>query len=272
MSEIVVYWIVLGCLAFSAIYSIVEDFILIRKNAGAEVSGRSWSVLVNDICVHGTFIALYAARCFVDIYEFLYYRQRLHFMSEFIFILIILSIWIASGIPAALLNITASPKPLAAMKEELKDILLRIPLALLFGGYILLVAGGPVWASIPAVFAILCVCIVMLDSACKYKNIITVKLMLWVSAVSIMLLGLGLIVYDLTSGYILSAAMDIYPASYAASLLSVIFMSLPLVKIVIPFYKKHEPQLYVPMIKDEIDEVNENKRENKEEYNNEKQQ
>ena len=266
MNEVIVYWIVLGCLAFSAIYSIVEDFILIRKSTCAEVSNRLWSGLVKDICVYGTFITLYAARYFVDIYEFLYYGQRLHFMSEFIFILIILSIWIAAGIPSALLNIITSPKSLAAMKEELKNILLQIPLALLLGGYILLVSGGPVWASIPAVFAILCVCVVMLDSACKYKKIITVKLMLWVSAVSIMLLGLGLIVYDLTSGYILSAAMDIYPTSYAASLLSVIFMSLPLVKIVIPFYKKYEPQLYVPMVKDEIDEVNANKRGNKEEY------
>ena len=269
MNEIIVYWIVLGCLAFSAIYSIVEDFILIKNSTSAEMFNRLWSGLVKDICVYGTFITLYTVRYFVDIYEFLYYGQRLHFMSEFIFILIILSIWIASEIPSALLNIITSPKSLVAMKEELKNILLQIPLALLFGGYILLVSGGPVWASIPAVFAILCVCVVMLDSACKYKNIITVKLMLWVSAVSIMLLGLGLIVYYLTSGYILSAAMDIYPASYTASLLSVIFMSLPLVKIVIPFYKKYEPQLYVPMIKDEIDEVNENK-ENKEEYNNEK--
>ena len=39
-----------------------------------------------------------------------------------------------------------------------------------------------------------------------------------------------------------------------------------------PFYKKYEPRLYVPMIKDEIDKVNANKRENQEEYNNEKQQ
>ena len=35
MNEIVVYWIVLGCLAFSAVYSIVEDFILIRKSDSA---------------------------------------------------------------------------------------------------------------------------------------------------------------------------------------------------------------------------------------------
>ena len=98
MNEIVVYWIVLGCLAFSAIYSIVEDFILIRKNTCAEMSNRLWSGLVKDICVYGTFIILYAAKYFVNIYVFLYYRQRLHFMSEFIFILIILSIWIAAGI------------------------------------------------------------------------------------------------------------------------------------------------------------------------------
>lgn len=272
MNEIVVYWIVLGCLAFSAIYSIIEDFILIRKSDSAEKSNRLWCGLVNDICVYGTFITLYAAKYFVDIYEFLYYGQRFHFMSEFIFILIIISIWIASGLPSALLNIITDPKSLVAMKEELKNILLQIPLALLFGGYILLVSGGPVWASIPAVFAILCVCIVMLDSAYKYKKIITVKLMLWVSTVSIMLLGLGLIVYDLTSGYIFSAAMDIYPASYAANLLSIIFVSLPLIRVAEPFYKKYEPQLYVPMVKEEIEELEANKRENKEEYKNEKQQ
>ena len=83
MSEFVVYWIVLGCLAISAVYSIVEDFILIRKSDSAERSNRLWCELVNDICVYGIFISLYATRCFVEIYEYLYYGQHLHFMSEF---------------------------------------------------------------------------------------------------------------------------------------------------------------------------------------------
>lgn len=60
MNEIVIYWIVLGCLAFSAVYSIVEDFILIRNSTSAEMSNRLWSGLVKDICVYGTFITLYA--------------------------------------------------------------------------------------------------------------------------------------------------------------------------------------------------------------------
>ena len=56
MNEIVVYWIVLGCLAFSAIYSIVEDFILIRKSDSTEKSNRLWCGLGNDLCVYGAFI------------------------------------------------------------------------------------------------------------------------------------------------------------------------------------------------------------------------
>ena len=272
MNEIVVYWIVLGCLAFSAVYSIVEDFILIRKSDSAEKSNRLWCGLVNDICVYGTFISLYATKYFVEIYEYLYYGQHLHFMSEFIFILIILLIWIVAGIPSDMLNIITSPKPMSTMKEKLKDMLLQIPLILPFGGYIMLVVAGPIWAMIPAVFAVLVVIGIMLDSTYKYRNIITVKLILWVSAVSITLLGLGLIAYDLTSGYIFSAAMDIYPASYAANLLSLIFVSLPLIRAAEPFYKKYEPQLYVPMVKEEIEELEANKRENKEENNNEKQQ
>ena len=272
MNGIVVYWIVLGCLAFSAVYSIVEDFILIRKSDSAEKSNRLWCGLVNDICVYGTFISLYATKYFVEIYEYLYYGQRLHFMTEFIFILIILLIWIVAGIPSDMLNIITSPKPMSTMKEKLKDMLLQIPLILPFGGYIMLVVAGPIWAMIPAVFAVLVVIVIMLDSTYKYRNIITVKLILWVSAVSITLLGIGLIAYDLTSGYIFSAAMDIYPASYAANLLSLIFVSLPLIRAAEPFYKKYEPQLYVPMVKEEIEELEANKRENKEENNNEKQQ
>lgn len=272
MDAIKTYWLVLGCLAFSAIYSIVEDFILIRKSDSAEMSNSLWCELVKDICVYGTFITLYAVNCFVDIYEFLYYKQCLYFMSEFIFILITLSIWIAAEIPSALLNIITSPQSLAMMKEELTDMLLRIPLVLLFGGYIFLVAAGPISALIPAVLAILAVSVVMLDSAYKYKKIITVKLMLWVSAVSITLLGLGYIAYDLTCGYVLSEAMDIYPTSYAANLLSVIFISLPLIKIAEPFYKKYEPLLYVPMTQNEIEELEANKREIKEEDKDEKQQ
>ena len=158
------------------------------------------------------------------------------------------------------------------MKDTFKYILLQIPLFLLFCGYILLVSKGTIWALIPTVFALLVVIVIMLDSAYKYRNIITVKLILWVSVVSITLLGLGLIAYDLTSGYIFSAAMDIYPASYAANLLSLIFVSLPLIRIAEPFYKKYEPQLYVPMVKEEIEELEANKRETKEEDNNEKQQ
>lgn len=272
MNEIVVYWIVLGCLAISAVYSIVEDFILIRKSDSAEKSNRLWCGLVNDICVYGTFISLYATRYFVEIYEYLYYGQRLHFMSEFIFILIILLIWIATRIPSDLLNIITSPKPMGTMKEKLKDMLLQIPLILPFGGYIMLVVAGPIWAMIPAVFAVLVVIVIMLDSAYKYRNIITVKLILWVSVVSITLLGIGLIAYDLTSGYIFSAAMDIYPASYAANLLSLIFVSLPLIRIAEPLYKKYEPQLYIPMAKEDIEALEANKREKKEEDNNEKQQ
>ena len=125
---------------------------------------------------------------------------------------------------------------------------------------------------IPAVFAVLVVIGIMLDSAYKYRNIITVKLILWVSASSITLLGLGLIAYYLTSGYIFSAAMDICPASYAANLLSLIFVSLPLIRAAEPFYEKYEPQLYIPMVKEEIEELEANKREKKEEDNNEKQQ
>lgn len=272
MNEIVVYWIVLGCLAFSAIYSIVEDFILIRKSDSAEESNKLWCGLVNDICVYGIFISLYATRYFVEIYEYLYYGQRLHFMSEFIFILIILLIWIAARIPSDMLNVITSLKPISTMKETLKDILLQIPLVLPFGGYIILVAAGMIWALIPAVFAVLVVIIAILDSTYKYRNIITVKLILWVSAVSITLLGIGWIAYDLTSGYIFSAAMDIYPASYAANLLSLIFVSLPLIRAAEPFYEKYEPQLYIPMVKEDIEALEANKREIKKEDNNEKQQ
>lgn len=274
MNEIVVYWIVLGCLAISAVYSIVEDFILIRKSDSAEKSNRLWCGLVNDICIHGAFITLYATKCFGEIYEYLYcyYGQYLRFMSEFIFILIILLIWIAARIPSDMLNIITSPKPMSTMKEKLKDMLLQIPLVFLFGGYIILVAAGIIWALIPAAFAILAVIVIMLDNAYKYRNIITVKLILWVSVVSITLLGIGLIAYDLTSGYIFSAAMDIYPASYAANLLSLIFVALPLVLIAEPFYKKYEPQLYVPMVTAEIEKLEANKREIKKEDNNEKQQ
>lgn len=62
--------------------------------------------------------------------------------------------------------------------EKLKDMLLQIPLVLLFGGYILLVSKGVIWTMIPAVFAVLVVIVAMLDSAYKYRNIITVKLIL----------------------------------------------------------------------------------------------
>ena len=277
MNEIVVYWIVLGCLAFSAVHSIVEDFILIRKSDCAEKSNRLWCGLVNDICVYGIFISLYATRYFVEIYEYIYYGHHLRFVSEFIFILIILLIWIAARIPSDLLNVITSPKSMSTMTEKLKDMLLQIPLVLLFGGYIILVAAGIIWALIPAVFAVLAVIVIMLDNAYKYRNIITVKLILWVSVVSITLLGIGLIAYDLTSGYIFSAAMDIYPASYAANLLSLIFVALPLIRIAEPFYKKYEPQLYIPMVKEDIEALEANKREkkwedNKEEDNNEKQQ
>lgn len=277
MNEIVVYWIVLGCMAFSAIYSIVEDFILIRKSDSTEKSNRLWCGLVNDLCVYGVFITLYATRYFVEIYEYLYYGQHLRFTSEFVFILIILLIWITARIPSDLLNVITSLKPMSTMKEKLKDMLLQIPLVLLFGGYIILVAAGIIWALIPAVFAVLAVIVIMLDNAYKYRNIITVKLILWVSVVSITLLGLGLIAYDLTSGYIFSAAMDIYPASYAANLLSLIFVALPLIRIAMPFYKKYEPQLYIPMVKEDIEALEANKREkkredNKEEDNNERQQ
>lgn len=271
MNEIVVYWIVLGCLAFSAVYSIVEDFILIRKSDSAEKSNKLWCGLVNDICVYGTFISLYATKYFVEIYEYLYYGQRLHFMSEFIFILIILLIWIAAGIPSDLLNVITSPSPMSTMKEKLKDMLLQIPLVLLFGGYVILVSAGTIWALVPALFAVVAVIVAMLDSAYKYRNIITVKLILWVSAVSITLIGIGWIAYNLTSGYIFSAAMDIYPASYAANLLSLIFVSLPLIRIAEPFYKKYEPQLYIPMVKEDIEVLEANKRAKKEENNNEKQ-
>lgn len=48
MNEVVAYWIVLGCLAFSAIFSVVEDIILIRKSDNVENSNRLWSRLVND--------------------------------------------------------------------------------------------------------------------------------------------------------------------------------------------------------------------------------
>lgn len=277
MNEIVVYWIVLGCLAFSAVYSIVEDFILIRKSDSTEKSNKLWCGLVNDICVYGIFISLYATRYFVEIYEYIYYGHHLRFMSEFIFILIILLIWIAARIPSDLLNVITSPKSMSTMKEKLKDMPLQIPLVLLFGGYIILVAAGIIWALIPAVFAVLAVIVIMLDNAYKYRNIITVKLILWVSVVSITLLGIGLIAYDLTSGYIFSAAMDIYPASYAANLLSLIFVALPLIRIAEPFYKKYEPQLYIPMVKEDIEALEANKREkkregNKEEDNNERQQ
>ncbi len=277
MNEIVVYWIVLGCLAFSAVHSIVEDFILIRKSDCAEKSNRLWCGLVNDICVYGIFISLYATRYFVEIYEYIYYGHHLRFVSEFIFILIILLIWIAARIPSDLLNVITSPKSMSTMTEKLKDMLLQIPLVLLFGGYIILVAAGIIWALIPAVFAVLAVIVIMLDNAYKYRNIITVKLILWVSVVSITLLGIGLIAYDLTSGYIFSAAMDIYPASYAANLLSLIFVALPLIRIAEPFYKKYEPQLYIPMVKEDIEALEANKREkkregNKEEDNNERQQ
>lgn len=78
------------------------------------------------------------------------------------------------------------------MKEKLKDMLLQIPLILPFGGYIMFVVVGPIWAMIPAALAVLIVIGIMLDSAYKYRNIISVKLILWVSASSIMLLGLGL--------------------------------------------------------------------------------
>ena len=270
MNEIVVYWIALGCMAFSAVYSIVEDFILIRKSDSAEKSNRLWCGLVNDICVYGAFITLYATKCFAEIYGYLY-GQYLFFISELLFILIILLIWIAARIPSDLLNIITSPKPISTTKEKLKDILLQIPLVLPFGGYIMFVVVGPIWAMIPAVLAVLVVIVIILDSSYKYRNIITVKLILWVSASSITLLGLGLIAYYLTSGYIFSAAMNIYPASYAANLLSLIFVSLPFVQAAEPFYKKYEPQLYIPMVKEDIEALEANKREKKEE-DNEKQQ
>ena len=164
MNEIVVYWIVLGCLAFSAVYSIVEDFILIRKSDSAEKSNRLWCGLVNDICVYGAFITLYATKCFAEIYGYLY-GQYLFFISELLFILIILLIWIAARIPSDLLNIITSPKPISTTKEKLKDILLQIPLVLPFGGYIMFVVVGPIWAMIPAVLAVLVVIVIILDSS-----------------------------------------------------------------------------------------------------------
>lgn len=151
---------------------------MIRKSASTEKSNRLWFGLVNDICVTRIFISLYAIMYFVEIYEYFYYWQHLRFMSEFIFILIILLIWIAARIPSNLLNIITSPKLMDTVIEKLKDMLLQIPLVLLFGGYILLVSKGVIWTMIPAVFAVLVVIVAMLDSAYKYRNIITVKLIL----------------------------------------------------------------------------------------------
>lgn len=122
------------------------------------------------------------------------------------------------------------------------------------GRYVITVVAGPILALIPEILGVLVIIVIMLDSVYKYRNIITVKLILWVSAVFITLLWLGLIAYDLTSGYIFSAAMDIYPASYAANLLSLIFVSLPLIRLTELFYKKYKSQLYVIMVKEEIEE------------------
>lgn len=53
---------------------------------------------------------------------------------------------------------------------------------------------------------------------------------------------------------IYSAAVDISPASYAANLLSLIFVSLPLIRLAELLYKKFKLQLYVTMVKEEIEE------------------
>lgn len=272
MNEVVAYWIVLGCLAFSAIFSVVEDIILIRKSDNVENSNRLWSRLVNDICIYGVFMTLYATRYFADIYEYLYNEQRQHLASEFVFVLLILLIWITAKIPSGLLNIITNSKSLKAIKEDLEYMILSLtPLVLMLGGYILLVSKGLIWALIPVVIAIFTVISMMLDSAYKYRNIITVKLILWVSAISITSLGLGLIAYDITSGYIFSAAMNIYPASYAANLVSVIFVYLPIIQILEPFCRRYGSQLYIPMVKEGIEELEANKRKKKDQSD-EKQQ
>lgn len=151
---------------------------MIRKSASTEKIKPVVVWIGERYMCHEIFISLYAIMYFVEIYEYFYYWQHLRFMSEFIFILIILLIWIAARIPSNLLNIITSPKLMDTVIEKLKDMLLQIPLVLLFGGYILLVSKGVIWTMIPAVFAVLVVIVAMLDSAYKYRNIITVKLIL----------------------------------------------------------------------------------------------
>lgn len=260
MNEIGIYGIVISCLSFSAVYSIVNCFILIRKNNSVEKSNDLWCGLINTVCVYGTFITLYANRYFAQIYDYIYDQYDL-FTSECVFLLIIMLVWIVAGVPSAVLSIVTNQKPLIALKGELYDIVWKLLSVFLFGGYILLVVNGPIWAMLPAALAILVVTVIILKGVIGYKKVITVKLLLWFAAISTTFMGLAFIAYYLTDSYILSSAMDIYPVSIVANLLSVIFVSLPLIDIIEPLYKRYEPQWYIPMINEEIDKCKVNKRE-----------
>lgn len=65
--------------------------------------------------------------------------------------------------------------------------------------------------------------------------------------------------------------MNIYPASYAANLVSVIFVYLPIIQILEPFCRRYGSQLYIPMVKEGIEELEANKRKKKDQSD-EKQQ
>ncbi len=257
MNECIIYWIVIGCLSSSALYSVVNHFIQIRNSESAEKTNIHWCDLINTICTYGTYITMYANRWFAQIYKELYYQYD-YFFAEFLFLLIILFIWIITDIPSSILYILTNKKSWVATKNMLCDMLWKLPYTLLFGGYIILVYNGLIWAMIPAVVAIMVVGIIIWERVANKNNVLPVKMLFWFFIISIIMIGWALLVYSLSDSDILSIAMDIYyPMSYVANLLSVVFISLPLIDIIQPLYKKFEPQLYVSLEQDEVDEPHE---------------
>ena len=244
------YWITLVCMVVYYLSSISQTFCYVRKAKNVRTIRNCSSSILLDTMRFATFFFLYFYEGFGAIYNHLYYGLDLLFIyAELIFVVIVVSLYFAPELLYHMINGFANKhsrkRILINMKNTVYSVVGVVILVIMY--LILLYADKLIWGMLPFGFALLVVAVDAISGPVRDMKLITPKALIWLAVQGVVIIGMGLLVFEIAHNPVLSNVMGVRNNSIAANLLGILILALPLIDVLAYLEKKFRPHLVIEM-------------------------
>ncbi len=244
------YWVTLLCLVVYYLSSISETFCYVRKAKNVRTIRYCSSSILLDTMRFAIFFILYFYEGFGAIYDRLYYGLNLSFIyAELVFVLIVVSLYFAPEFVYYIINGFANnhsrKRILINMKNTVYSIVGVVILVIMY--LVILYADKLIWGMLPFGFALLVVAVDAISGPVRDMKLIAPKALIWLAVQGVVIIGIGLLFFEIAHNSVFSNVMGVRINSIAANLLGILMLALPLIDVLAYLEKKFRPQLVIEM-------------------------